>query len=71
MWDLPGPGIEPVSLPQAGGFLTTGLPGKSAPSLFRFFFRRSPLPLHLVLSREAVMQSASALHHRGWIPGPK
>ena len=27
-WDLPGPGIEPVSLAFQGGFLTTGLPGK-------------------------------------------
>ena len=30
MWDLPGPGIEPVCLPLlAGGFLSTGPPGKS------------------------------------------
>ena len=28
MWDLPGPGIEQVSLALQGGFLTTGLPGK-------------------------------------------
>ena len=28
-WDLPGPGIEPVSLAPAGGFLTTAPPGKS------------------------------------------
>ena len=28
MWDLPGPGIEPVFLPLQGGFLTTGPPGK-------------------------------------------
>ena len=28
MWDLPGPGIEPVSLALAGGFLTTAPPGK-------------------------------------------
>ena len=28
MWDLLGPGIEPVSSALAGGFLTTGLPGK-------------------------------------------
>ena len=27
MWDLSGPGIEPVYPPLAGGFLTTGLPG--------------------------------------------
>ena len=29
MWDLPGPGIEPVSPAFAGGFLTTAPPGKS------------------------------------------
>jgi len=28
MWDLPRPGIEPVSPELAGGFLTTGSPGK-------------------------------------------
>ena len=29
MWDLPGPGIEPVSAALVGGFLTTAPPGKS------------------------------------------
>ena len=28
MWDLPGPGIEPVSPALAGGCFTTGPPGK-------------------------------------------
>ena len=28
MWDLPGPGIEPVSPALAGGFLSTVPPGK-------------------------------------------
>ena len=28
MGDLPGPGLEPVSLALAGGFLTTAPPGK-------------------------------------------
>ena len=28
MWDLPGPGLEPVSPALAGGFLTTVWPGK-------------------------------------------
>ena len=31
MWDLPGPGLEPVSPALAGGFLTTVPPGKSLP----------------------------------------
>ena len=29
MWDLPGPGLEPVSPALADGFLTTVPPGKS------------------------------------------
>jgi len=29
MWNLPGPGIEPMSPALAGEFLTTGSPGKS------------------------------------------
>ena len=28
MWDLPGPGLEPVSPALAGGFLITAPPGK-------------------------------------------
>ena len=30
MWDLPGPGLTPVSPALAGGFLTTAPPGKSS-----------------------------------------
>ena len=36
MWDLPRPGLEPMSLALAGGFSTTALPGK--PLLFHFLF---------------------------------
>ena len=35
MWDLPGPGIEPVCPALAGGFLTTGPPGKSLVPTFK------------------------------------
>ena len=36
MWDLPRPGVEPVSPTLAGGFLTTGPPGKSLdPYIFK------------------------------------
>ena len=37
MWDLPGPGVEPVFPALAGGFLTTAPPGKPF-SLFCFVF---------------------------------
>ena len=36
MWDLPGPGLEPVSPALAGRFLTTAPPGKSP----EFYFCR-------------------------------
>ena len=40
MWDLPGPGTEPVSPALAGRFLNTGPPGKSSilsPGLWKSF----------------------------------
>ena len=37
MWDLPGPGIEPVSPTSAGGFVTTG-PPREVPDE-QFFFK--------------------------------
>ena len=40
MWDLPGPGVEPVTPALAGGFLTTAPPGKCC-----FYHRK-----HLVMS---------------------
>ena len=33
-WDVPGPGLEPVSPALAGGFLTTVPPGKPSLSTF-------------------------------------
>ena len=36
MWDLPGQGLEPMSLALTAGFLTTVPPGKSHMSLFVF-----------------------------------
>ena len=40
MWDLPGPGLEPVSPALAGGFLTTAPPGK--PKMGLLLIARSP-----------------------------
>ena len=39
MWDLPGPGLEPVSPALAGGFLTTAPSGKP-PVFSTFIFKR-------------------------------
>ena len=36
MWDLPGPGLEPVFPALAGRFLTTAPPGKSGLTVFRW-----------------------------------
>ena len=41
MWDLPRPGVEPVSLTLAGRFFTTELPGKPQERFF-FFFKALP-----------------------------
>ena len=35
MWDLPGPGLKPVSPALAGGFLTTAPPGKRHNLLYK------------------------------------
>ena len=34
MWDLPGPGLKPVSPASAGRFLTTAPPGKPQPNFY-------------------------------------
>ena len=41
MWDLPRPGLEPVSPVLAGGFLTTAPPGKSPYVVFELPFELS------------------------------
>ena len=47
MWDLPGPGIEPVSSVLADTFPATGLPRKSSsPVLLRENISRKPLIIH-------------------------
>ena len=37
MWDLPGPGLEPMSPALAGGFLTIVPPGKSLNLIYIIF----------------------------------
>ena len=41
MWDLPGPGLEPVSPALASGFLTTAPPGKPSPQFLIVIFELS------------------------------
>ena len=47
MWDLPGPGLEPVTPALAGGFLTTAPPGKP---LHYCFLTAPPLFMHSLIS---------------------
>ena len=39
MWDLPGPGIRPVSPALAGGFFTIESPGKTQARIFKCHIR--------------------------------
>ena len=40
MWDLPGPGLKPMSPALAGGFLTTATPGKSLLFLYKYVMHK-------------------------------
>ena len=50
MWDLPRPGLEPVSPALAGRFLTTVPPGKPLPFVFKLFFLPWPGTMGLDVS---------------------
>ena len=39
MWDLPGRGLEPVSLALAGGLTTTAPPGKPMVIFYKLFLK--------------------------------
>ena len=61
MWDLPGPGLEPVSLALEGGFLTTAPPGKPPGGLEqeKFFFAGVLPGCHSAGSLLATQKSAA------------
>ena len=61
MWDLPGPGLKPVSPALAGGFLTTAPPGKPPIPLFW------PHPLGYPGPQNSTVQRAQACF---LLPGP-
>ena len=44
MWDLPGPGLEPVSPALAGGFLTTAPPRKYQKCMFLYEIMENEFP---------------------------
>ena len=67
MWNLPGPGIEPVSPALAGRFFTTGSPGKSQTTFWVLFsLKLSPLGywLHYTVGPwTAALASSGRLMH--------
>ena len=63
MWDLPGPGLEPVSPALAGGFLTTVPPGKSR----EYFYTHFPGRKTEAWKNEAILlRSYSCPLLKGW-----
>ena len=54
MWDLPRPGLEPVSPALAGGFSATAPPGKPS-SFFNCLF--ASVNLKILFCREAILGS--------------
>ena len=56
MWDLPGPGLEPVSPALAGRFLTTAPPGKSP---FTFLFMRVQEDADVIFFQECCLSGSS------------
>ena len=68
MWDLPGPGLEPLSPALAGGFLTTAPPGKSLHARFL-----TPLSLSFFIYRNGALLSPTRLQrglNKAYINGP-
>ena len=62
MWDLPGPGLKPVSPALAGRFLTTELPGKPLGLLFKdCFVYQAPDLSHLYRPRRVRKPRATSL----------
>ena len=63
MWDLPGPGHEPVSPALAGGFLTTAPPGK--PQFFIFLINLFIYLFLAVLGLHCCVRAFSSCGERG------
>ena len=62
MWDLPGPGLKPVSPALAGGFLTTVPPGKSSYGFLNF---RDLNLCAFYITLEFIGLEKTCFHHSG------
>ena len=67
MWDLPRPGIEPVSLALAGRFLSTVPPGKSLFLLPLITTPPPPLPPHHNRHKPPRLQGLAVLVYKLYI----
>ena len=63
MWDLPGPGLEPVSPALAGGFLTTAPPGKSQVT-FHYWKSRPITNFNLILNINLIPPLSTGWHRK-------
>ena len=60
MWDLPGPGLEPVSPALAGGFLTTVPPGKPSSEPFLSIQFTGNKYIHVVVQPQSITRTISS-----------
>ena len=68
MWDLPGPGVEPVSPVLAGGFLTTAPPGKPSRQILNHCAKREA-PTSLLFDLCFVFVSSLCTARKLLLPG--
>ena len=66
MWDLPGPGIEPVPPALAGGLLTTAPPGKPLTYMFYVYMYVLTFTLFFNPSGSPLFSDAMINNHLGW-----
>ena len=67
MWDLPSPGLQPVSPALAGGFLTTAPPGKPWKSFFKGRSYLYPVLWSISLSPKTRVSVPTAMFIISWL----
>ena len=67
MWDLPRPGLEPVSPALAGRFSTTAPPGKPRNNSLYFCLEQTPAPKSFIQEAETWNQSSLVGHSFLWL----
>ena len=70
MWDLPRPGLEPVSPALAGGFLTTVPPGKSLKRFLMYLQSYTYNHQHNQITEHFITPKRNPIHTRRHSPFP-